>query len=71
MNQRTDQRPAQRTSPRERYAAGQTLRAILDGLEPTGSQQDTRVREAVAVAARALERGRDPLDAVHQHYVRT
>jgi len=49
-------------TPRERYAAGETLQRILDALEPTGTAQDDRVRSEIAAAAKALQRGRDPFD---------
>jgi hypothetical protein len=49
-------------TPRERYAAGETLQRILDALEPSHSEQDNRIRTQVAAAAKALQRGRDPFD---------
>jgi hypothetical protein len=55
-----------KASPRERYAAGEVLQRILNALEPTGSERDTRVRREVAQAAKALQRGRDPFDQQHR-----
>lgn len=37
------------------HAAAQTLRRILDALEPTGTNQDSRIRDAIAAAAAALD----------------
>jgi hypothetical protein len=56
------------TTPRQRYAAGQTLRDVLRNVPVLDSEKDRRIRGALGRAARALERGRDPLDAAAQEY---
>lgn len=53
-------------TPRERYAAGDTLQSILDALPATGTSRDNRIRAQIAAAAVALQRGRDPLEAAEQ-----
>lgn len=53
-------------TPRERYAAGDTLQALLDAMPATGSNRDNRIRARIAAAAVAMQRGRDPLEAAEQ-----
>lgn len=48
--------------------AAETLRAILERLPATGSSRDKRVRRAIAAAARALDDGRDPEQAIRRIY---
>lgn len=53
----------------DRLAAEQ-LRAILEQLPATSSQRDKRVRKAILAAARALDDGRDPEQAIRRAYGR-
>lgn len=48
--------------------AADGLEALLERLAATGSSQDDRIRQAVAAAAKALRRGRDPLQAAERFY---
>jgi len=48
--------------------AAKVLRAILAEYRITGSAMDQRARRAVLVAAKALERGRDPQQAIARVY---
>lgn len=44
------------------------LRTLLTVIPPTGSNRDKRIRRAMAAAAKALDRGRDPRAAVAARY---
>jgi hypothetical protein len=48
--------------------AAKVLRAILDEYRITGSAMDQRARKAVLVASKALERGKDPEQAIARAY---
>jgi hypothetical protein len=46
----------------------ETLRAVLDATTATVSARDQQMRRAIRHAALALERGRDPLEAIAATY---
>jgi hypothetical protein len=50
------------------HQAAKVLRAILEEYRVTGSAMDQRARKAVLMAAKALERGRDPEPAIARAY---
>jgi len=51
-------------------AAAEALRGILSTLPTTGGELDDRIRQALTLAASALENEQDPLEAAATVYAR-